>query len=75
MVEGVEKGSIMATVSDAGALGSRISVDQAIRMLEKKPFIEVAAREFELIDASTAKTFDRTTIMAPDGYKPVFEIR
>jgi protein TorT len=75
MVEGVEKGNIMATVSDAGALGSRISVDQAVRILEKKPFIDVAAREFELIDTGIVKTFDRTTIMAPDGYKPVFEIK
>lgn len=75
MEEGVKQGKIMGTVSDFAATGSRISVDQAVRILEKKDFIPIAARQFEMIDAKTVSTYDRTTMLAPDSYKPVFNIR
>jgi protein TorT len=75
MEEGVKQGRILGTVSDFAASGSRISVDQAVRILEKKDFIPIAARQFEMIDAKTVKTYDRATMLAPNGYKPEFEIR
>jgi periplasmic protein TorT len=75
MEDGVKQGRILGTVSDAAATGSRISVDQAIRILEKKPFIEIAARQFEMIDQSNVKTYDRETMLAPGNYKPEFNIR
>jgi periplasmic protein TorT len=75
MEEGVKAGKVMGTVSDFAAIGSRISVDQAVRILEKKEFIPIAARQFEMIDTKTVGTYDRTTMLAPNDYKPQFEIR
>lgn len=73
--DGVKAGRIMGTVSDSAVIASRISVDQAVRVLEKKPFVEVAVRQPELIDEANVKTYDLTTMLAPDTYKPVFDIK
>jgi periplasmic protein TorT len=75
MEQGVKQGRVLGTVSDQAALGSRISVDQAVRILEKKEFVPVAARLFEMIDTNSVKTYDRSTMLAPDNYKPELEIR
>lgn len=72
--QAVREGRVMATVNDYNAVGSRISIDQAIRLLEGKLEIKTAARKFEVIDASNVDTYDRTTLLAPDGFEPVFEL-
>ncbi|MGE3149831.1 MAG: TMAO reductase system periplasmic protein TorT [Pseudorhodoplanes sp.] len=73
--EGVKAGRIMAMVSDNVVTGARISIDQAVRILEKKELIQNAARQFELVDQSNIKTYDRASILAPAGFTPVFEIK
>lgn len=70
----VREGVVMATVNDYNAVGSRISVDQAVRILEGKLEVPVAARRFEVIDASNVNSYDRTTLLAPDGFEPIFEL-
>ncbi|WP_287013391.1 TMAO reductase system periplasmic protein TorT [Actibacterium sp.] len=75
MEQGVRDGDVMATVGDYNLVGSRISVDQAIRALEGKLEIEVANRAFFIVDQDNVNTYDRTTILAPDGFEPVFEVK
>lgn len=72
--QAVRDGIVMGTVNDYNLLGSRISTDQAIRILENKLEIKVASRKFDIIDGNTVKTYDRTTILAPNDFKPVFEV-
>ena len=72
--QAVRDGRVMATVNDYNAVGSRISIDQAIRILEGKLEIARAARKFEIIDGSNVDTYDRTTLLAPDGFEPIFEL-
>jgi len=43
-------------------MGSRISVDQAIRILEGKLEVKVASRKFSIIDSGNINTYDRTNI-------------
>ena len=65
----------MATVNDNNLLGSRVSVDQAIRLLEGKLEVKVASRKFDIIDAKNVNTYDRTTLLAPSDFKPTFEVK
>lgn len=72
--QAVRDGIVMATVNDNNLLGSRISVDQALRLLEGKLEVKVASRKFSIIDGKNVNTYDRTTLLAPEGFKPVFKI-
>ncbi|MBI2716765.1 MAG: TMAO reductase system periplasmic protein TorT [Rhizobiales bacterium] len=72
--QAVRDGIVMATVNDNNLLGSRISVDQAIRLLEGKLEVKVASRKFSIIDGKNVNTYDRTTLLAPNDFKPVFKI-
>jgi hypothetical protein len=46
-----------------------------VRILEKKDVIPIAARQFEMIETKTVGTYDRSTMLAPDGDESVFNIR
>lgn len=72
--QAVRDGAVMATVNDNNLMGSRISVDQAIRLLEGKLEVKVASRKFSVIDASNVNTYNRETLLAPEGFKPVFSV-
>jgi periplasmic protein TorT len=73
--QAVRDGIVMATVNDNNLLGSRVSVDQAIRILEGKLEVKVASRKFDIIDSKNVNTYDRTTLLAPADFKPVFEVK
>ena len=73
--QAVRDGIVMATVNDNNLLGSRVSVDQAIRLLEGKLEVKVASRKFDIIDAKNVNTYDRTTLLAPSDFKPTFEVK
>ena len=72
--QAVRDGIVMATVNDNNLLGSRISVDQAIRLLEGKLEVKVASRKFSIVDSKNVNTYDRATLLAPADFKPVFKI-
>lgn len=72
--QAVRDGIVMATVNDNNLLGSRISVDQAIRLLEGKLEVKVASRKFDIIDGKNVNTYDRTTLLAPNDFKPQFKL-
>ena len=65
MEQAVREGRVMATVGDFNLIGSRISVDQAIRALEGKLEVTVANRAFFVVDKENVDIYDRTTILAP----------
>jgi protein TorT len=72
--QAVRDGIVMATVNDNNLVGSRISVDQAIRLLEGKLEVKVASRKFSIIDSKNVNTYDRATLLAPNDFKPVFKV-
>jgi periplasmic protein TorT len=72
--QAVRDGIVMATVNDNNLLGSRISVDQAIRLLEGKLEVKVASRKFSIVDSKNVNTYDRATLLAPNDFKPVFKV-
>jgi periplasmic protein TorT len=72
--QAVRDGIVMATVNDNNLVGSRISVDQAIRLLEGKLEVKVASRKFSIVDSKNVNTYDRATLLVPNDFKPVFKI-
>jgi protein TorT len=72
--QAVRDGIVMATVNDNNLVGSRISVDQAIRLLEGKLEVKVASRKFSIVDSKNVNTYDRATLLAPNDFKPVFTV-
>ena len=72
--QAVRDGIVMATVNDNNLLGSRISVDQAIRLLEGKLEVKVASCKFSIVDSKNVNTYDRATLLAPADFKPVFKV-
>ncbi len=72
--QAVRDGKVMATVGDFNVIGSRISVDQAIRVLEGKLEVPLANRQFFVVDQNNVNTYDRDVLLAPDGFDPIFEI-
>src|SRR5262249_11363495 len=55
---GVEKGEVQAVVTDFAVMQARMTIDTALRILEKKPFMKDVAPDSLMIDASNVKTVD-----------------
>lgn len=72
--EGIQRGRIMAAPTDSAVIQGRISVDQAVRILEGKDYMKHVGPKLYVIDSKNVKTFDRDSSLAPDGYRPVFNI-
>ncbi len=71
---GITRGSILAAPSDLQAIQARIAVDQAIRILENRPFMKHIGPKIEVIDKSNLAKFDLTTSLAPRGFKAIFDV-
>lgn len=71
---GIKRGSIIAAPSDLQAIQARIAVDQAIRILEKKPFKTHVGPIVKVVDNDNLSDFDLTTSLAPRGFKAIFDV-
>ncbi len=74
MEQAVRDGLVTATVGDFNVMGSRISVDQALRVLEGKLEVPLANRQFFVVDAKNVNTYDQDVLLAPADFEPIFEI-
>jgi protein TorT len=53
----------------------RIAVDQAVRILEGKPYLKHVGPKLFVIDSSNVNSFDRSLAIAPDSFKPTFTVQ
>jgi protein TorT len=72
--QAVRDAKVTATVCDYNAMGARISVDQALRILEKKEYTQIARRKFFIVDKDNVNTYDRATCLAPTDFQPSFKV-
>jgi protein TorT len=84
----VGRGQVAMAPTDQMIIQSRIGIDQAIRLLEKKPFATGGRPEYNNtgrviehvqpvpinVTPDNIKEFDATTTLAPDGWTPVFTV-
>ena len=72
--QGIRRGQILAAPTDSTVVQGRIAVDQAVRVLEEKEFIKHAGPALYVIDGDNIDSFERSTALAPDGFKPTFRV-
>jgi protein TorT len=72
--ENIKKGTVLAAPTDSAVIQGRISIDQAVRILEGKDFLKHVGPALYVIDKSNVETFDYPSSLAPADYKPVFKV-
>lgn len=71
---GISRGQIVAASTDRQAILARIAVDQMVRALEGKPFLEHVAPKVIVIDQQSIRGFDESTTLPPRGFRPIFSV-
>lgn len=71
---GIKRGFILAAPADSMVVQGRISVDQAVRILQKEDFIQHVGPKIFVVDPSNIGNVDRAKILPPEGFSPVFNV-
>ena len=69
---GIRRGRILAAPTDAPVLQGRISIDQAVRILEGREVVRHAGPKIEMIDQQNWQDFDVSNSLAPPSFLPTF---
>ena len=70
----IRRGDILAAPSDLTVLQARIAVDIMVRILEKREYYKHVAPKVTVVDRDNIKTWDPSTTLAPQGFRPIFSI-
>jgi protein TorT len=71
---GIKRDAILAAPSDSQAVLARISVDQAVRALEKQKLIRHLSVTIKMVDLKSLPNFDLNSSIAPAGFRPIFSV-
>ncbi len=69
---GIRRGRILAAPTDAPVMQGRISIDQAVRILEGREFIKHAGPQIQMIDQDNWQAFNIEDSLAPPSFLPAF---
>ena len=69
---GIRRGRILAAPTDAPVMQGRISIDQAVRVLEGRALISHAGPEILMIDQDNWPDFNIEDSLAPPSFLPTF---
>ena len=72
--QGIRRGQILAAPTDSAVIQGRVAVDQAVRILEGKDYLKHVGPALYVIDESNIETFDRSSSLAPDDFRPTFTV-
>ena len=72
MLSAVKEGKVLAFATEYPVMMGRISVDLAVRALEKKDHEKILLVTPGIVAKDNVDKFDTTQIFAPDGFQPVF---
>ena len=75
MLKLVKEGKVLGFAAEYPVIMGRISVDLAVRSLEKKPYEKVLLVAPGIVTKDNVNKVDQTQIFAPDGWKPEFAIK
>jgi protein TorT len=70
----IKRGAILAAPSDSQAVLARISIDQAVRALEKQKMIPHLGVTIKMVDLKSLPEFDLNSSIAPAGFRPIFSV-
>lgn len=74
MLDALNRGDILAFATQYPVGEGAISVDQAIRLIEKKPVMSLAQPLSAAIDKTTAPKLQMDLVLAPASWKPVYSV-
>lgn len=74
VARGLKRGQIVAAPTDSTVLQGRIAVDIAVRALQGDKFEKHVGPALYVVDADNLNTFDASSTLAPDSFKPVFQV-
>ena len=69
---GIKRGHILGAPTDSAVIQGRVAVDQAIRILESKPYHKQVGPKIYVIDKQNINSFDRSTSLAPSGFRATY---
>lgn len=69
---GIRRGRILAAPTDAPVMQGRISIDQAVRILEGRELVKHAGPQIQMIDQDNWQDFDISDSLAPPSFWPTF---
>ena len=70
----IKRGAILAAPSDSQAVLARISIDQAVRALEKQKMIRHLGVTIKMVDLKSLSEFDLNSSIVPAGFRPIFSV-
>ena len=69
---GIQRGTIVVAPSDQPAVQAKLSVDLAVRILEKRDHLTHVSAPVLLVDHDNVNRFDLGSSLAPPGFRPIF---
>ena len=72
--EGIQRGRIVAAPADSMVIQGRIAVDQAVRILEGKPYVKHVGPKIFVITKDNLANTPREAVLPPEGFQPVFSV-
>jgi protein TorT len=69
---GIRRGRILAAPTDAPVMQGRISIDQAVRILEGRDIVKHAGPQIQMIDQHNWQQIDISDSLAPPSFLPTF---
>jgi protein TorT len=70
----IKRGRVQAAPTDSAVVQGRVAIDQAVRILEGKPYFKGVSPVVYVIDKSNVNSFDYDTSLAPPNWSPVFNV-
>ena len=70
----IKRGAVLAAPTDSAVIQGRIAIDQAVRILEKKPYTKHTGPVIYVIDKSNINSFHYESSLAPPDFKSTFSV-
>jgi protein TorT len=70
----IKRGNILCAPTDSPVIQGRVAVDQMVRVLENQAYRQKVGPHIYVIDSSNVESFDRSTSLAPAGFRATYSI-
>src|SRR5207244_8281178 len=70
----IKRGAVLAAPTDSAVIQGRIAIDQAVRILENKPYTKHTGPAIYVIDKYNINSFHYESSLAPPDFNPTFRV-
>ena len=72
--QAIRRKQLLAAPTDSPVIQGRVAIDQAVRILEGKPYEKHVGPALFVVTQDNLSEFDTSSTLAPAGFKPVFRV-